>query len=57
MNPLQLMEMHRSDFTPNDLVIYQAILDKKPDEAAAASERHIAAWFHSLKENWEEKNE
>lgn len=37
--------------------IYQAILDKKPDEAAAASERHIAAWFHSLKENWEEKNE
>ena len=31
MNPLQLMEMHRSDFTPNDLAIYQAILEN-PDQ-------------------------
>jgi DNA-binding MurR/RpiR family transcriptional regulator len=27
MNPFQLMELHRPDFTPNDLVICQTILD------------------------------
>lgn len=27
MNPLQLMESHRSDFTPNDLLIYQSIME------------------------------
>ena len=41
MNPLQLMEMHRSDFTPNDLVIYQAILEN-PDQVVYKTTSRLA---------------
>lgn len=41
MNPFQLMEQHRSEFTQNDMLIYQAIL-QNPDQVTYKSVSQMA---------------
>lgn len=41
MNPFQLMEQHKSEFTQNDMLIYQAIL-QNPDQVTYKSVSRLA---------------
>ena len=41
MNPFQLMEQHKNEFTQNDMLIYQAIL-QNPDQVTYKSVSRLA---------------